>query len=250
MLFAIDREDISGPINCVAPDPATNARFSLALGHALGRPSVVPAPSFALRPVLGEFANSLLSSQLMLPAVLQDAEFVWKHPHLEPALLDLLDAQHIKIPTAARYQYQQRVDLPLPDAFAILSDPIHLEQLGSKNLEVKLTNRPSSMQRGAMIEYRIRTQWMTFRWKTLVVSWKPNKEFEDVAIDGPFLLWRHRHEFTEDGQASTVQDSIDYILRWWPLSNVALPSVHKALEEFFESRQALLQHTQSSPQDA
>ena len=40
--FALEREDVSGPINAVAPEPATYRDLAVAIGRALGRPSWCP----------------------------------------------------------------------------------------------------------------------------------------------------------------------------------------------------------------
>ena len=87
--FALENVAISGPLNAVAPDYATSARFAQALGAALKRPALAPAPSFALRIVLGEFAETIVGGQLVIPALAQDAGFQWKYPRLESALLDV-----------------------------------------------------------------------------------------------------------------------------------------------------------------
>jgi uncharacterized protein (TIGR01777 family) len=88
--FVIQRSHVAGPLNVVAPDYVTNARFSRALGAALRRPSFLPAPALALRAVLGEFAETLLASQLVIPEAVQRAGFAWTHPTLEPALRSIL----------------------------------------------------------------------------------------------------------------------------------------------------------------
>jgi uncharacterized protein (TIGR01777 family) len=80
---------ISGSVNLTAPEPVRNRRFVETLGSVLGRPSVVPAPSFALRAALGsEFAEEvLLSSQRVIPQSLLDAGFVFHHPTVGAGLL-------------------------------------------------------------------------------------------------------------------------------------------------------------------
>src|SRR5581483_3914052 len=88
--FVIERAQMAGPLNAVAPDYVSNARFSHALGAALRRPSFLPAPAFALRALLGEFAETLLASQLVIPDAAQRAGFVWAHPTLEAALRSIL----------------------------------------------------------------------------------------------------------------------------------------------------------------
>src|SRR5262249_31592372 len=47
---------LRGPVNGTAPNPATNADFTKALGHALGRPAVVPMPAFTLKFMFGEMS--------------------------------------------------------------------------------------------------------------------------------------------------------------------------------------------------
>ncbi len=46
---AMSHEEVSGALNCVAPEPVTNGEFARALGEVLGRPTVLKAPLFALR---------------------------------------------------------------------------------------------------------------------------------------------------------------------------------------------------------
>lgn len=72
--------DVSGPVNLVCPEPATNLAVTAALGAALHRPTVLPAPAFALRLALGEFAGQTLASQRVVPQVLQDNGFEFRHP--------------------------------------------------------------------------------------------------------------------------------------------------------------------------
>ena len=77
----------SGPLNGTAPAPATNAEFSKALGHALGRPSWLPAPAFALRLALGEMADELLlGGQRVLPSRPLELGFQFKFPKIDHAL--------------------------------------------------------------------------------------------------------------------------------------------------------------------
>jgi uncharacterized protein (TIGR01777 family) len=80
-------EDVSGPVNLVAPEPVTNRDFTKALGQAVHRPTwPVGVPRAALRVVLGEFADDVLMSQRLAPAVLQASGFTWAHPDLPSAL--------------------------------------------------------------------------------------------------------------------------------------------------------------------
>ena len=78
--------DLAGPVNLTAPDPVTNAEATAALGTLLHRPTVLPVPGFALRAVLGEFAEDVLTSQRVIPGVLAGTDFTFAHPTISEAL--------------------------------------------------------------------------------------------------------------------------------------------------------------------
>jgi len=85
--WTIGSDRASGPINATAPEPVTNREFSTALGAALHRPSLLPAPAFALRVLLGEMAGPLLlASQRVIPARAQELGFEFSYRRLQPAL--------------------------------------------------------------------------------------------------------------------------------------------------------------------
>ncbi len=89
--FCVDREDIRGPVNTVAPNPITNAEFTRALGSAVHRPAIVPVPAFALRLAVGEMADqALLASARVVPAKLIGAGYRFADPELAPALRSLV----------------------------------------------------------------------------------------------------------------------------------------------------------------
>jgi uncharacterized protein (TIGR01777 family) len=77
-----------GAFNLTAPNPVTNADMTKALGKALHRPTLLPAPAFALKVALGaEMAEELLLvSQRALPTRLLDSGFTFTHPDLDDAL--------------------------------------------------------------------------------------------------------------------------------------------------------------------
>jgi uncharacterized protein (TIGR01777 family) len=77
---------LDGPVNAVAPEPATNRAFTKALGRALHRPTVMPLPAFALRLALGEMGSLLLESARVVPERLQKAGYRWRLPRLDEAL--------------------------------------------------------------------------------------------------------------------------------------------------------------------
>jgi uncharacterized protein (TIGR01777 family) len=84
--YALDRPEVSGPVNVVSPTPITNAEFTKAFGRALRRPTVMPIPAFALRVALGEFSVELLSGSGALPGVLTRTGFTFRYPDIDAAL--------------------------------------------------------------------------------------------------------------------------------------------------------------------
>ncbi|MGI9015152.1 MAG: TIGR01777 family oxidoreductase [Phycisphaerales bacterium] len=88
--LALRDRSLSGPVNCVAPGGLPNRAFMKELGQVMHRPSWLPAPGFALRLVLGEFARSLLMSQRIVPAVALAHGYEFLFPELKGALQSLL----------------------------------------------------------------------------------------------------------------------------------------------------------------
>src|SRR5207247_6174896 len=61
MRFAIETSSVAGPLNVVSPQPARQSDFARALGRALRRPVILPAPAFVLRILLGrDLADEML----------------------------------------------------------------------------------------------------------------------------------------------------------------------------------------------
>ncbi len=87
LLLALERETLAGPVNVTAPEPVRNRRFTAALGEALDRRALLPAPAPLLRLAMGRMADEmLLCSARVLPGRLSAAGFEWRDPHLSPAL--------------------------------------------------------------------------------------------------------------------------------------------------------------------
>lgn len=90
ILFALDNAGLAGPLNATAPNPVTNAQLGKALGQALGRPSFMPTPAFALRAMLGEVAQLVTEGQRVLPKKALEAGYVFRFPEIGPALKEIL----------------------------------------------------------------------------------------------------------------------------------------------------------------
>ncbi len=89
-IFAAQVSAAEGPLNAAAPETVTNEQFTKTLGKVLGRPTLIPAPRFALRAVLGELAGFVLGSQRVIPEATERAGFAFQYGRLEPALRQIL----------------------------------------------------------------------------------------------------------------------------------------------------------------
>ena len=89
---ALFDDALAGPVNVTAPGPVTNAAFTKALGRALHRPTLVPAPAFGLRLLLGrQMADeTALSSAWVRPARLEATGYAFRHRTLDDALAHYL----------------------------------------------------------------------------------------------------------------------------------------------------------------
>jgi uncharacterized protein (TIGR01777 family) len=87
---AIDDASWSGAYNAAATDVVSQGEFAKTLGAVLNRPAFMPAPAFALRSVLGDFASELLASRRIVPRRALERGFTFRFPELEPALREIL----------------------------------------------------------------------------------------------------------------------------------------------------------------
>src|SRR5690606_27575159 len=77
---------VRGPVNATAPEPVRNSDFTRALGRALGRPTFMAVPGFALKLALGEMSQVLLASQRAVPKAALNAGFAFRYTDVEHAL--------------------------------------------------------------------------------------------------------------------------------------------------------------------
>jgi hypothetical protein len=88
---ALVSDRLAGPVNAVAPFPATNREFTKVLGRVLHRPTIFPAPAFLIRLALGQMADELLlASARVAPRKLEAAGYTFRYPDLETALRHVL----------------------------------------------------------------------------------------------------------------------------------------------------------------
>lgn len=86
MLFALDEQELEGPVNVTAPRPVTNRELSKALGRTLGRPAIAPVPGFVVKALYGEMASIVTTGARVVPEKLEDAGYGFRFAVLDEAL--------------------------------------------------------------------------------------------------------------------------------------------------------------------
>lgn len=88
-LFAIENE-LNGVYNAVAPNPVTNKELTKELADKMGKSVWLPnVPAFALKTLLGEMSQIVLSSQLVSCKKIEEHGYNFKYTNLSRALEDL-----------------------------------------------------------------------------------------------------------------------------------------------------------------
>jgi len=85
--FALRTESLSGPVNCVSPNPMRLAEFAKTSTEALGQKPGGVMPTFIVKLIMGEMGDEfLLASRRAQPAKLLSAGYQFRFPDLADAL--------------------------------------------------------------------------------------------------------------------------------------------------------------------
>ncbi|VAX34794.1 Cell division inhibitor Slr1223 (YfcH in EC), contains epimerase/dehydratase and DUF1731 domains [hydrothermal vent metagenome] len=88
ILYCINQENLTGPINGTSPNPVTNQEFTKILGKILKRPTLLPMPKIIVKLLMGQMGEELLlTGKKILPIKALDAGYKFQYEKLENALL-------------------------------------------------------------------------------------------------------------------------------------------------------------------
>jgi len=90
IIEAVKNESLKGAVNAVAPNAVRFGELAAALGRAMSRPSLIPAPAFALKVLLGEQATLVLDGQRVEPKRATEAQYAFQFPDLDSALRNIV----------------------------------------------------------------------------------------------------------------------------------------------------------------
>jgi uncharacterized protein (TIGR01777 family) len=87
ILWALDNDEVSGPVNATAPNPVTNRELSKALGRALHRPAAIPIPKLAVAAIRGsELAEVVSGGARVLPRRALELGYRFRYERIDEAL--------------------------------------------------------------------------------------------------------------------------------------------------------------------
>ena len=89
ILFLLEHKHCEGAYNLTAPTPVTNSEFVKAYAASLGRPAIFPMPALALKLLMGEAADLLVTGQRVVPQKLVDAGFKFSFTDIGSAFADI-----------------------------------------------------------------------------------------------------------------------------------------------------------------
>lgn len=90
IIFVLENKDVNGSLNFTAPESTRNIELVKTIAGILHRPAFMPAPSFMIRLILGEFGSSILASQRVIPDKLLKYGFKFKYPDIRGALINII----------------------------------------------------------------------------------------------------------------------------------------------------------------
>jgi ligand-binding SRPBCC domain-containing protein len=100
---------------------------------------------------------------------------------------------------------------PVQEVFGFFADASNLQELTPKWLYFTiLTPPPLNIQKGTIIDYRLRIHWIPVYWRTEITAWEPPNRFVDEQRRGPYRQWIHEHRFEAHGTGTKMVDSVKY----------------------------------------
>jgi ligand-binding SRPBCC domain-containing protein len=100
---------------------------------------------------------------------------------------------------------------PLDEVFSFFADARNLQKITPPWLDFAIsTPGEIVLQKGALIDYKLRVRGIPLRWRSEITVWEPPRRFVDTQLRGPYRLWNHEHRFEERDGGTLVNDEVRY----------------------------------------
>lgn len=137
------------------------------------------------------------------------------------------------------FQTEQWLPQPLERVFKFFADPRNLEQITPPWLSFEILTGPDiKIERGTLLDYRLRLRGIPLRWQSEIAVWEPPHRFVDRQTKGPYTLWVHEHRFAENNTGMTIRDRVEYAVPGGSLIHKFV--VAPDLEKIFGYRRRIL----------
>ena len=134
------------------------------------------------------------------------------------------------------------INRPLKEVFDFFSKAENLNEITPPDMQFQiLTALPINIQKGTLIDYKIKVNGIPFKWKTLISTWEPPHRFVDEQLKGPYNTWIHEHTFEERDGKTYMKDVVKFKSPGWilePLINSLF--IEKKVKGIFEYREKKL----------
>jgi len=234
-IFALENENIQGPLNGVAPFPVTNKEFTKSLASSLGQRAILPVPPLALKLLYGEMSKVILGSQRCDANKALHAGYHFQYERINGVLESICTPYRAGEERLYQEQFLPRTP---KEIFPFFQDANNLEKLTPATLQFKIDKiSTAELQQGTKIDYTLKIHGVPVKWKTEIEDWHPPRKFVDNQLSGPYSLWHHTHEFRAFCGGTLMIDEVRYRL---PLKKlgwmVAGALVRQDIENIFKFR--------------
>ena len=89
-IFALENEQINGPVNACSPEPVRNKEFSDTLASVLHRSGFLKVPKWLIKLTYGEVSDVILASQKVYPKKVTGFGYKFSFPDIKSALEDII----------------------------------------------------------------------------------------------------------------------------------------------------------------
>jgi ligand-binding SRPBCC domain-containing protein len=109
---------------------------------------------------------------------------------------------------------------------------------------VVITKPDVKIANDTLLDYTIRWMGASVKWRTRIIDWSPPRQFIDLQIRGPYVLWHHQHMFEPADEGTNCRDRVIYRLPMGILGRAAHAAVVKRqlLEIFRFRRKVIAEH--------
>lgn len=213
LLFSLKDSKVQGIWNAVAPNPVTNRDFTKTLAQTLRCRSFLPAPSMALKVVLGEMSSLLLDSQRVKERF-SDAGYSFRYPTLESALLAICqNVERKRGLLTQEHRAETWIETDVAKAFQFFSDTKNLERITPPEYELKVLSQSTvKPKEGTTFEYAMKCKGIQVKCKSHVMEWMENHKMASTHEKGPYAFWYHSLQFEKLKNGTLLVEKVLY--RW------------------------------------